>query len=141
MVSERPEPTDDDSDQPPPRSGALALPKIVEVTQDRWADENFDPESWLSLQHEVDGGLVAKVNVDNAHLKRMLERTGEDGRELERKRFTYGLVLSGVALYQEFGERDDRDELIRSTTRALARVLLPTIRALVALEHDLTAKM
>jgi hypothetical protein len=85
--------------------------------------------------------LVAKVNVDNAHLRRTLERVPEDGRELERKRFTYGLVLSGVALYQEFGDREDKDELIRSTTRALARVLLPTIRVLGALEHELAGRM
>ena len=48
------------------------------------------------------------------------------------------LVLAGVALYQEYAESDDRDELIRSASRALARVLLPTIRVLGALEHNLT---
>jgi hypothetical protein len=141
VVTEPKEASDGPSDPQPPRSGALALPKIVEITQDRWTAEGFDQESGLAMQHDVDGGLVAKVNIDNAHLKRTLERVPEDGRELERKRFTYGLVLSGVALCQEYGDRDDKDELIRSTTRALARVLLPTIRVLGALEHELAGRM
>lgn len=141
VVSEPRTPTEGPSNPQAPRSGALALPKIVEVTQDRWEDEGFDQESGLAIQHDVDGGLVAKVNIDNTHLKRTLERLPEDGRELERKRFAYGLVLSGVAFYQEFGDRDDRDEIIRSTTRALARVLLPTIRILGALEHELVGRM
>jgi len=54
-----------------------------------------------------------------------------------RKRFIYGLVLAGVSLWQEFGNRDDKDELISLSTKALAKVLLPTISVLGALEPEL----
>jgi len=50
---------------PPPKAGALALPKIVEVNKDGWVAEDFGPESGLCMQLDVDGGLLAKVNVAN----------------------------------------------------------------------------
>jgi hypothetical protein len=124
---------------PTPKSGALSLPKIVEVDEDGWAAEEFGPSSGLAMQSDVDGGLIAKVNVANEALKRTLARTPEPDWDLTRKRFVYGLVLSAVSLWQEFSEREDRDELIRSATTALARVLLPTITVLGTLEPDLLA--
>jgi hypothetical protein len=36
-------------DDPRPRSGALSLPKIVEVTQEQWEEEDFGPESGLAI--------------------------------------------------------------------------------------------
>jgi hypothetical protein len=122
---------------PPPKSGALALPKIVEVNEDGWEAAEFDPESGLTMQLDVDGGLLAKVNVANEYLKRSLARTPEPDWEVTRKRFVYGLVLAGISLWQEFDDREDKDELIRSSTTALARVLLPMITVLGALEPEL----
>ena len=40
-------------------------------------------------------------------------------------------------MWLEFAEKEERDELIRSSTTALARVLLPTITVLGALEPEL----
>jgi len=124
---------------PPPKSGALALPKIVEVDEDGWEAAEFGPDSGLSMQLDVDGGLLAKVNVANENLKRSLSRTPESDWDVTRKRFVYGLVLAGVSLWQEFGDHEDKDELIRASTTALARVLLPTITVLGSLEPDLLA--
>jgi hypothetical protein len=121
----------------PPKSGALALPKIVEVNEEGWAAEDFGPESGLAMQLDIDGGLLAKVNVANEHLKRTLSRTPEPDWDVTRKRFLYGLVLAGVSLWQEFDDREDKDDLIRSSSRALARVLMPTITVLGSLEPDL----
>ncbi|HEV2293562.1 MAG TPA: hypothetical protein VGR35_06880 [Tepidisphaeraceae bacterium] len=126
------EPHDDDQDQN--QSGALALPKIIEVEEDRWEVENFDAESGLWIVRDVDAGLVAKVNVDNRYLKSAMLRAVPDDRDLLRKRFVYGLVLAGVSLWQEYKEREDNDELIRSASKAVARILLPTITVLGALE-------
>lgn len=135
------EPREKDTEpkDPPPESGALALPKIVEVDEDGWAGEEFGPASGLAMQSDVDGGLIAKVNVANESLKRTLARTPEPDWDLTRKRFVYGLVLSAVSLRQQFHEREDRDELIRSSTAARARVLLPTITVLGTLEPDFLA--
>jgi len=102
-----------------------------------WTAADFGPESGLAMQLDVDGSLLAKVNIANEHLKRTLTRTPEPDWDITRKRFVYGLVLAGVSLWLEFAEKEERDELIRSSTTALARVLLPTITVLGALEPEL----
>lgn len=135
-VAEPQKPSDPDDPHKPPQSGALSLPKIVEVTRDQWEQEEFDGESGLAINHDIDGGLVAKVNVDNEHLMRHLERINEADRELTRRKFVYGLVLAGVSLWKEFSDQEERDSLIRSTTKAIARVLLPTISVLGSLDIE-----
>jgi hypothetical protein len=141
VVAEPATPTDrPDNPPPPPRAGALALPKIIEVGEGEWEGEDFTADSGLSMQPDIDGGLVAKVNVDNVHLQRTLMRTPEAELDLTRKRFVYGLVLSGLSLWREYSERDDCDELVRSASSAIARVLLPTITVLGALEQGLETR-
>ena len=120
--------------RPPSQSGALALPTIMEIEEDKWEAEEFGPESGLSIMRDVDAGLVAKVNVANRYLKAAKLRAAADDRDLIQKRFVYGLVLAGVSLWQECKDRDDCDELIRLSSKATARVLLPTISVLGALE-------
>jgi hypothetical protein len=124
----------DDDEQNPNQSGALSLPKIVEIEESGWEAESFGPESGLTIVRDVDTGLVAKVNVDNRYLKASVLRAQADDRDLIRKRFVYGLVLAGVSLWQEYKDREDNDELIRSSTSAIARILLPTITVLGSLE-------
>jgi hypothetical protein len=69
------------------------------------------------------------------------ERKPESDWDLTRKRFVYGLVLAGVSLWRQFEEREeDRDEIVRESTAALARVLLPVISVLGALEEGLAAR-
>lgn len=117
-----------------PQSGALALPAVVEVFETDWEAEGFGPESGLTVLRDVDRGLVAKINMDNRYLKSTLARTPAADRDLVRKRFVYGLVLAGVSLWQEYKDHSESDELIRSSSKAIARILLPTITVLGALE-------
>ena len=77
---------------------------------------------------------MAKVNADNRYLKATLARTKVDDRDLVRKRFVYGLVLAGVSLWQEYKDRDDRDEMVSMASKAVARVLLATTTVLSAIE-------
>jgi hypothetical protein len=44
------------------------------------------------------------------------------------------LVLSGVSLWQDFKGYENSEELVREATKAVARVLLPTITVLSAIE-------
>jgi len=135
-VVEDPPPSEPHDHPPsPPRTGGLALPKVVEVEEDDWASEEFGPESGLSIQRDVDGGLVAKVNVANLHLRQFLLRSPKADVDLMRKRFVYGLVLAGVSLWQEYRDDAACDELIRSTSSAIARVLLPMIVVLGSLDE------
>lgn len=124
----------DPRERDPDTSGALALPRIIEVSEAEWEAEGFGPESGLAVLRDVDHGLIAKVNVDNRFLKASLARSPEHDREVIRRRFIYGLVLIGVSLWEEFKERDDADDQIRATTKAVARVLVPTITVLGALD-------
>ena len=123
------------------RSGALALPKVVEIDRDEWESVDFDGESGLTMHGDTDGGLVAKVNIANEHLRQAMERAPESDCDLLRKRFVYGLVLAGVSLWREFSDKEDCDELIRTSTKAISRVLLPTISVLGSLEHVLVGAM
>lgn len=50
------------------------------------------------------------------------------------KRFVYGLVLTGVSLWQDYRDDDQSDNLIRTGSSAVARVLLPMISVLGTLE-------
>jgi len=136
-VTEKRPPRESESDGQKPNSGALSLPRVITIEEAGWEAEEFDPESGLAMQFDIDGGLVAKVNIDNIHLKQCLFRTREDERELMRRRFIYGLVLAGVSFWREFAEEENRDELVRTSTKALARVILPTILVLGNLERDL----
>lgn len=129
----RPEPGDRPEPEKPNQSGALSLPKIIEIEEDRWEAEGFGPESGLSLMRDGDAGLVAKVNVANRYLRAAKLRAPAEDRDLIRKRFVYGLVLAGVSLWQEYRDHPDADELIRSSSKAVARILLPTITVLGAL--------
>jgi hypothetical protein len=134
MVGDAPPGRSHDHTPPPTKTGGLALPKVVEVDEDDWASEEFGPESGLTIQRDVDGGLVAKVNVANEHLKQFLLRNAKAEIDLMQKRFVYGLVLVGVSLWQEYHDDEKCDELIRSTSSAVARVLLPTIVVLGSLD-------
>jgi hypothetical protein len=136
IVEERPSSDRDHHDQPEDRSGSLSLPKIVEVKEEDWEAEGFTAESGLTIMRDVDAGLIAKVNVDNRFLKASLIRAAAEDRDLQRKRFIYGLVLAGVSLWHEYKDRDEADDLIRSSTKAMARILLPTITVLGALEPN-----
>jgi hypothetical protein len=115
-------------------AGALSLPSIKEIYEADRRAEDFGPDSGLAILRDVDRGLVAKVNADNRYLKATLARTKAEDRDLVRKRFTYGLVLAGVSLWQEYKDREDTDEMIRIASKAVARVLLPTISVLSAIE-------
>ena len=69
-----------------PRSGALALPKVVEIDRDEGESVDFDAESGLTMHGDTDGGLVAKVNIANEHLRQAMERAPESDCDLLRKR-------------------------------------------------------
>jgi hypothetical protein len=125
---------DTEKNNPPSKSGALALPKIVEIGEDAWTAEDFGPATGLVMQLDIDGSLLAKVNVANEHLKRALFHVPETDWDVTRKRFIYGLVLAGVSLWKEFDDREDKDDLVQGATAAIARVLLPTITVLGSLD-------
>lgn len=79
LVTEERLPGESTNDPPKPQSGGLALPRVITIEERDWEGEEFGPDSGLSMQFDIDGGLVAKVNIDNIHLKQCLLRTRENG--------------------------------------------------------------
>ena len=54
-------PGESTNDPPKPQSGGSALPRVITIEERDWEGEEFGPDSGLSMQFDIDGGLVAKV--------------------------------------------------------------------------------
>ncbi|MFC2009294.1 hypothetical protein ACFLUT_04490, partial [Chloroflexota bacterium] len=144
-------------------SERLAIPDVNRVTRDAWATRQhpFDEFSALEVVQEKaaaseeEGGEEAEysfwVNVDNKFLATEIKASDEDP-EVLTTRFVVGMVLLGVALLkgEESRERahDEEGTLGEDTngtpiedqifeySKSVAKVLLPMIATLGALETD-----
>jgi hypothetical protein len=131
----------------------LALPEVKTVTQNEWSHyPGFNEETALRI---VSSGISADsdaydffINVDNKYLLAEQKASRSDT-SLLRKQFTYGLVLIGMAILQDrqlqsrrhADGADDNDtpqieEVVATTTRAIAPILLPLIEAIGGLSAD-----
>jgi hypothetical protein len=131
----------------------LALPEIIDVTEENWGPHGFNEESALKIKAT---GLSSEsdiydffVNVDNKYLRIAQKESNSQPRLLE-KQFAYGLVLVGMAILQDYQQRSRRnadagdreeagssvEEVVASTTRALAPILLPLIEAIGGLSAE-----
>jgi hypothetical protein len=135
--------------------GGLSLPNIAEIREPDWAEHGFDELSALGIKHAGAGDGEATdvydffVNVDNKYL-RLIEKESREEPKLIKARFVYALVLIGMALIQDDRSKpadaaEDGDEseegpsveqVVASTTRALAPVLLPMIETIGSLSIE-----
>jgi hypothetical protein len=157
-------------------AAGIALPKIIEVYEPDWDKQTprFDKNTALRI---VNAGLLDEnggngegkpiydfyVNMDNIYLKTEMKPSNRDPR-LINARFTYGMVLLGLALVQqdeaekakaaakkskvEEEEEEEEEEScdddgevniaqkVADFTQAVAPVLLPMIESLGALDED-----
>ncbi len=142
------------------------MPKITRVYESHWGLYNFDKYSALKIKHageipEENGAETTRgraiydffVNMDNIYLKAELKEGGKD-QEIVRARFTYGLVLIGLALLhdevhaskvaEDITEEEDTSSNGKWTiegkvyefSKALAPVLLPMVESLGGLTLD-----
>ncbi len=134
----------------------IALPAIIEVAsepgerQRNWTDMNppFDQHSALRIIHAgtAENGDMKDVydfyvNVDNIFLKTEQKGSKEDPKLLKAK-FTYGLVLIGLAIINAANEQKQTvgttapklETIVEQVTEAVATVLVPMINELGALE-------
>jgi hypothetical protein len=142
----------------------IALPRIIRVHQAEWTNESPPFNQYTALRVENAGAAndseadenvyYFKVNMDNIFLNTELKHSKQD-QELVRARFTYGMVLLGMALLQEDAQKrehrdankvsadDEKEEPIEDKieffSQAVAPVLLPTIESLGRLEFDAEA--
>ena len=136
--------------------GGLNIPMPIWVSKEEWDNydfEAFDEYDALAVQYvgEEESGKnkVDKYNYylngDNFYLLNELKIAKPDMREVIKERFQTSLVLVAVSILAQI-KIDNKDEdqeegikRVRNTTRALSRIILPTIQVLGSLsEQDLT---
>jgi hypothetical protein len=144
----------------------LEMPEIHEVYESEWGNRRhkFDEYSALEIVQEeaADAGISSNgntaiysfwVNMDNIYLKTEIKSSKEES-EILKARFTYGLVLVGMALIQadakaervrtedELEEQIDNngaltlEEQVFRISVGIAPVLLPMIESLGALTEE-----
>jgi hypothetical protein len=148
-------------------AAGIALPNIIEVFEADWDKQSpvFDKSTALRIKNagEPDDSGDTKpvydfyINMDNLYLKTEIKPAASDPK-LIRARFTYGMVLLGLALVQqdefektqkgkkggkeeeEEGDEDSTEtnieERVATFTQAVAPVLLPMIDSLGDLDDD-----
>jgi hypothetical protein len=151
-------------------AGGIALPNIVEVYEKDWDKHNphFDKYTALRIKsvgtdengQNGDSKPVFDfyVNMDNIYLNSEIKPAHREAKVV-RARFTYGMVLLGLAIIQqteaerakvatkqtdEEVEEEDRDDeaeanielRVAGFTQAVAPVLLPMIESLGDLDED-----
>jgi hypothetical protein len=148
--------------------GGIALPNIIPVYEKDWEAQSPPFDKYTALQIKSAGDDTAQngdakpifdfyINMDNVYLKTEIKPAHRDP-EVTRARFTYGLVLLGLALVQENEaakgkakraaaeeEKEENDEeeanierRVAEFTRAVAPVLLPMIESLGELDEEPT---
>ena len=147
--------------------GGIALPNIIEVTEAEWGEHKppFDKHTALRIK---DAGVNDEngqngdaksvydfyVNIDNLYLKTEMKPAYSDP-QVTQARFTYGLVLLGLALLQQEevdkraqsdknvdGEEDENEsrgnieDRVERMGTAVAPILLPMIESLGDLDEE-----
>ena len=150
--------------------GGIALPNIIEVTEAEWGHQKPPFDKYTALRIK-DAGVNDEngqngdaksvydfyVNVDNLYLKTEMKPAYTDP-QVTQARFTYGLVLLGLALLQQEevdkkaqkaaiveddeGETESGgniEERVERMGTAVAPILLPMIESLGDLDEESVA--
>lgn len=119
----------------------LSLPDVTPVSRGdaAWDEFDFTDQSALAVRRgpateDGPGAFDFFYNIENDSLLRAQKATPADA-ELTRERFRCALVLVGLALIQaqagknahESNGEDNIENIVASTTRALAPILLPLV--------------
>jgi hypothetical protein len=151
-------------DTPPPRKRGTAnindldVRKCTNPHQPREGYEHWPNEFWSERDAVViednpgsEGAVTFYVNCDNLYLRSaQKEKVGVDAALVEAK-FMWSLVLLSLSIIEDFktiadsqNEEDSasedrlskRDEIVASTTRAMAQLVLPMMEAVGAMTSD-----
>ncbi len=122
------------------------IPKPIEIKRENWPTHNFNDESALKVIESEDGNYDFFINVDNKYLLAEQKYKKFDPKLL-KARYSYGMILIGLAILHETKNHSERDNLgnnnerdipryIYDITKALSPVLLPMISELGELEIE-----
>ena len=116
------------------------IPKPIEIKKEDWANHNFNEESALKVRETPEGAFDFFINIDNKYL--LIEQKYQKiDPKLLKARYSYGMVLVGLAILHESKNHSENDTLgnnnerditgyVYDVTKALSPVLLPMISGL-----------
>ena len=114
----------------------MSLPKVIEVRKDDWNQYGFDIESALKVQYNGKSWDYF-INMDNGYLKNEMKINLTSDSKLLEARYKHGLTLFALSILRDHDDNEsnaDAEKLVMNVTKSLARVLLPTIDNLGALD-------
>ncbi len=130
---------DDEGDRETPDN--MAMPQVIEVSEQEWGKYEFSAETALAVKATGDDGYDFFINMDNRHLNWELKEWLAQNREPEllQSRFKYSMVLIGMAILKEDAKDQDSyfaahnmipEKVIADLTEMIAPVILPLIHTL-----------
>lgn len=146
----RREPSKDDEDGAP---SGITLPNIITVRRNEWAQHDFTKYTAVTIKRStVDsvetGGIEVLdfyVNMDNLYLQTELKIAGDEA-DVVQSQFKFGMVLAGLGIIhqhqhdekqktpddesEEDAFENDLPRKVAYFTKAIAPILIPTIRSL-----------
>jgi hypothetical protein len=131
------------------KADGFALPNIIEVSKENWAQQDFDEYSALKVKDSGEAGFDFFVNMDNIHLLSELKAIKSSEIKPIQSKYKFGLVLIGLALLND-NTKDVKAEVdedsgnifttIKQISKAVSPIIIPMIDTLGALEfQDLVA--
>lgn len=123
-------------DKPTDENDKMSLPKVIEVRKDDWNQYGFDIESALKVQYNGKSWDYF-INMDNGYLKNEMKINLTSDSKLLEARYKHGLTLFALSILRDHDDNEsnaDAEKLVMNVTKSLARVLLPTIDNLGALD-------
>ena len=113
------------------KPNGLAVPNLIEVYNDKWAEHNFDKYGALDVRYAGDNlGYDFYVNMDNVWLQDEVKTRAKIEPSVLKEQFKLRIFLVGIALltnYTKDKEEDSITEKIAKTTKAIAPVMLSII--------------
>jgi len=115
----------------PPMSSQLALPNVIEVTQNDWGPHRFNEDSGMRVVDNGEDGYDFFINMANKYLLHELKLARSDEVELIKARYKYTHVLFALSTLNETREDEPKEydvySLIDKFSRIISPVLLPML--------------
>ncbi len=125
---------DKDKDRGTATAPRLAMPNIIEIRREQWADHDMGPLDAIRIKRagEETEGYDFYVNMDNAFLITEMRRNKATERPILEFWFKFGLALLAVSMLKmpdiEHRNQDDVSvETIENLVAGLARVIIPVV--------------
>lgn len=125
------------------KPAGLAMPNIIELTRDDWAQYGLTKEDALMIKTNEDL-YDFFINMDNIHLQTEIKGLKDDSKiNLLQARYKYSIVLIGLSVLNysknrnnEEKEEWDTEEFVNNVANMLSPIVLPLIESMSDLDIE-----